>query len=54
LASVHIPVLETATGVVGLDGEAHFEVSICMGFLCFVDRIFRIFFGGNFGSGVYW
>jgi hypothetical protein len=30
LASVHIPILETATGVVGLDGEAHFEVSICM------------------------
>jgi len=28
LASVHIPILETATGVVGLDGEAHSEVSI--------------------------
>jgi hypothetical protein len=34
LASVHIPVLETATGVVSLDGEAHFEVSIYRG--CYV------------------
>jgi hypothetical protein len=34
LAPVHIPVLETSTGVVGLDGEAHSKVSICMG--CYV------------------
>jgi hypothetical protein len=40
LASVHIPVLETATGVVGLDGEAHFEV-ICM-ILWYVVEVFML------------
>jgi hypothetical protein len=46
LASVHIPILETAPGVVGLDGEAHFEVSICMD--CYVLYFVLILVGGEF------
>jgi hypothetical protein len=55
LASVHVPVFKTATGVVSLDGEAHFEVSICMRLCYVVEGLCYICVGGSdVGSGVRW
>jgi hypothetical protein len=53
LASVHIPVLEAATGVVGLDGEAHFDV-ICWIWLRKLYVYYIVVWKFDIGSGVCW